>query len=101
MPGGPSSNPPPSLGLAIFDAASHLSLTPQGRTEEIPPHLYLLLPFVSLGASFKPTSRGLSSYFRNEHFSLIYDSFQEPEARLTSSLSLKLAHLCKNILEEP
>lgn len=48
-----------------------------------------------------PTSRGLSVYFRNEHFSLIYDSFQEPEACLTSSLSLKLAHLYKNILEEP
>lgn len=48
-----------------------------------------------------PSSRGLSIYFRNKHFSLLYDSFQEPEACLTSSLSLKLANLCKNIQEEP
>lgn len=90
----------PSLGLAISAAASHLSLTTQGRREVIP-RLYLAPLFCFSGAAFMPTRRGLSIYFRNQHFSLIYDSFQEPEACLTSPLSLKLAHRCKNILEEP
>lgn len=102
--------------VRLFLVISYLSLTALLSTSPHPcsqcPHpqrtgerkfssLWPASPSCFLGTAFKPNRRSLSIYFKNQHFSLICDLFQGPEACLTSSLSLKLTNLCKSIPEEP